>query len=426
MARFPALFLAACLWAIPAVAQISNPTVLDATITPQGRLTLTSATPVLTATVSGATTVYYTPYVGNIVPIYDGVRFVPTQCAEISNVTTASSVGSAGPFAVADNAVYDLYAWNNSGTCTLTRSDYWQQVATVTNTNASPAVFTHNSHGLLAGAPVRLVCIGGGSLSPGFTANTTYYVVSPATNTYDLAATPGGAAINAGGASTCVTSQQATEGIGQAASTTNAITRGTANAQTRTNGILLNTSAFANGPGALRGTYVGSIASNSSGTIDYTFGAAASGGTAAVLNVWNAYNRVATTTKVTDSGTTYTYTTATIRQARASATDQITFLIGLNEETVRASYFAAFQAVAVAGATVSAGLGLDSTTAFTGQRMTMTNAAAAGNVDARGVYTDLQPGLGVHVLSANETGDGTNANTFNVNSTNVLGATVRN
>jgi len=39
---------------------------------PQGRLTLTSATPVTSSDVTAATTVYYTNYVGNLVPVYCG------------------------------------------------------------------------------------------------------------------------------------------------------------------------------------------------------------------------------------------------------------------------------------------------------------------------------------------------------------------
>ena len=40
------------------------------TATPGGRLTLTSNTPVMTGDVSGATTIYYSPYVSNQIPLY--------------------------------------------------------------------------------------------------------------------------------------------------------------------------------------------------------------------------------------------------------------------------------------------------------------------------------------------------------------------
>ena len=41
---------------------------------PQGRLTLQTGTPVMTTTQSAKTTIFYTPYVGNKTPIYDGTN----------------------------------------------------------------------------------------------------------------------------------------------------------------------------------------------------------------------------------------------------------------------------------------------------------------------------------------------------------------
>jgi microcystin-dependent protein len=69
--------------------------------------------------------------------------------------------------------------------------------ATVTITIASPGVVTWNSHPLQNGDPVRLQTTG--ALPTGLAANTTYYVVSAGANTFQLAATRGGAAINTSG-----------------------------------------------------------------------------------------------------------------------------------------------------------------------------------------------------------------------------------
>lgn len=68
--------------------------------------------------------------------------------------------------------------------------------ATVTITVASPAVVTWTSHGLLANTPVVFTTTG--SLPTGITAGVTYYVhpTSILTNSFRIAATPGGAAIN--------------------------------------------------------------------------------------------------------------------------------------------------------------------------------------------------------------------------------------
>jgi hypothetical protein len=94
-------------------------------VLPQGRLTLTTAVPVLTSPVAAATVIYYTPYVGNLVPIYDGAALVNTEFAELSNDLTASSTGKAGPAAATTNSNYDLFVWNDAGTIRLTRGPLW-------------------------------------------------------------------------------------------------------------------------------------------------------------------------------------------------------------------------------------------------------------------------------------------------------------
>lgn len=100
-------------------------TTLSNTVPPQGRLSLATATPVMTTTVSAATTIYYTPYVGSLVPTWDGTNWTLRSCAEITNITSNSSTGNAGPAAVTASSVYDLFVWSNSGTCTLTRGPAW-------------------------------------------------------------------------------------------------------------------------------------------------------------------------------------------------------------------------------------------------------------------------------------------------------------
>lgn len=66
-----------------------------------------------------------------------------------------------------------------------------------TVTIAVPGVVTWNAHGLTAGAKVTLSTTG--ALPTGLVAATTYYVVSPATNTFSLAATRGGSPITTSG-----------------------------------------------------------------------------------------------------------------------------------------------------------------------------------------------------------------------------------
>jgi hypothetical protein len=83
---------------------------------PQGRLTLTSATPILAADVISATAVYYTPYLGNLVPIYNGATMTPTEFAELTLTLSASH---------ALNTLYDVFVFSNSGVLTLVTGPAW-------------------------------------------------------------------------------------------------------------------------------------------------------------------------------------------------------------------------------------------------------------------------------------------------------------
>lgn len=73
------------------------------------------------------------------------------------------------------------------------------RTATVTITNASPAVVSWTAHGLAENAAV--VFTTSGSLPTGLTAGTTYYVKTVLTaDTFTVSATPGGTVINTSGA----------------------------------------------------------------------------------------------------------------------------------------------------------------------------------------------------------------------------------
>jgi hypothetical protein len=62
---------------------------------------------------------------------------------------------------------------------------------------ASPGVITDNAHGFSAGQPWTATTTG--ALPTGLTPGTTYFVINPTTNTYQLALVAGGSAINTSG-----------------------------------------------------------------------------------------------------------------------------------------------------------------------------------------------------------------------------------
>lgn len=290
---------------------------------PQGRLTLTSATPVLTSTVSGATTIYYAYYQGNQVPIYNGTTFLMTTLvSELSNVTTASSVGSAGPAAVTTNSNYDLFVWSNSGTPTLTRGPLW-------------------------------------------TSNT---------------------------------------GRGTGAGTTEL---------QRISGIYTNKVAITNGPGANLGTYVGTVRSNGSSQIDWIIGSTAAGGGAAFLNVWNAYNRVSVRGLVIDSTASWTYSTASYRSADNSTANRVSFVYGLQEDEIDASYYSA-ASDNVGSASMTVAIGFNSVTVPSGRTGIQGVSTAVANNFGGSVGAYAAQPIGFNYMQALEFANTAGAMTWNV------------
>jgi hypothetical protein len=89
---------------------------------PQGRLTLQSGAPVMAITLSGQNVLLYTPYVGDKIPLHDGVSM---------NMTTFIEVGTAmnntidNPSVIGANKVNDWFIWNRSGTVRLVHGPDW-------------------------------------------------------------------------------------------------------------------------------------------------------------------------------------------------------------------------------------------------------------------------------------------------------------
>lgn len=107
------------------VAAIGAASAAQAAAAPQGRLTALTLNPVMTGNTVGATKVYYTPYIGQLVPLWTGASFAPTIFAELSNDLTQAAAGNAGPAAVVANSNYDLFVWLNGVVPTLSRGPAW-------------------------------------------------------------------------------------------------------------------------------------------------------------------------------------------------------------------------------------------------------------------------------------------------------------
>jgi hypothetical protein len=84
---------------------------------PQGYLTPTSGTPIITQDTTGVSAILYTPYVGNIIPIYNGSSFVPTVFSEMTCTLTSSNQSA--------STLYDVFVFSNSGVLTLVCGPAW-------------------------------------------------------------------------------------------------------------------------------------------------------------------------------------------------------------------------------------------------------------------------------------------------------------
>lgn len=83
---------------------------------PGGRLTPSSGDPVITQDQSSKTSIFYSPYIGDQVPIYDGSNFVPITFAELTlALATQHSV----------NEIYDVFVWLESSVITIGTGPAW-------------------------------------------------------------------------------------------------------------------------------------------------------------------------------------------------------------------------------------------------------------------------------------------------------------
>lgn len=110
-------------------------------LTPGGRLTLESGVPVSTSDQTAKTTVYYTPYVHNVINLWDGADWVPTTFSEKSLALGTLTSGQC----------YDVFAYLNSGALAL------ELLAWTNATTRATAVTLQDGRYCKSGAKDRLL-----------------------------------------------------------------------------------------------------------------------------------------------------------------------------------------------------------------------------------------------------------------------------
>jgi hypothetical protein len=283
-----------------------------ARVTPQGRLTLVTGTPVMNANETAKTTIYYTPYFGNMIPIAGA----PTPFAEISAALDATNFLS--------GSLYDLFVFNNAGVITLGYGPAW------TNSTTRSAAIS-----LVNGVWVNSAAI-----------------------------------------------------------------------------TLRNSSSSTTAVAAGQATYVGTVYATANGQTGMNFApAAASGGAAPVLGLWNAYNRVRVTAINQDNTSSWSYSTATWRPADNSTSNRVSWVDGLGHSGVAADY--ACMLVSSSSSVAFIGVDFNSTSAAPAAPSQYAGAGGEGTVLARAVSL---PVMGFNYAQAVEYGAASTTTFDGVNS----------
>jgi len=104
-------------WHVKESSRLNTPTL---SIIPQGRLTSVSGTPILAADSASSSAVYYTPFNGNLLPFYDGNRYVSEEFAELTLTLVSQHLV---------NTLYDVFAFKDGTTQRIGTGPAWSNSA---------------------------------------------------------------------------------------------------------------------------------------------------------------------------------------------------------------------------------------------------------------------------------------------------------
>ena len=315
-------------------------------ILPQGRLTLTSNTPVMLANATSGTIYYdcynggsYVSYYSGSIDTYDkiGSCQVSTVLVDGAVTTTGDNLASGG---INNNAVYDIW-WVHGG--------------------------------------ANRICVANGAAA---------------------SHSGGGWASDTGGSNTARGT-----GYSQLDKTTRPYIT---NANSITN--CWNGSTDYGPVSANQATYLGTFYSTSVGQTKMQFVNIDVSSTPVNIGIWNAYNRVSINSRGYFGTSTWTVSSAVVRQWNNNANAQFQIVSGIAIEGIGTSC-TGFINAALTSSAWSCGIGLDTTTAFSGYNSVMITQSAGAYVGG-GVTDAFSPQIGYHILSLNEN---TNNTTLTVN-----------
>ncbi len=178
-------------------------------------------------------------------------------------------------------------------------------------------------------------------------------------------------------------------------------------ALTKVGGVLMNASAITNGPAASRGVYVGTTRSDASSQLNWVLGGSASGGSPALLNVWNMYNRFDVAARVEDTFTSTTFAAGTA-PFNGSTNNRVSYVVGLAEDPVSA--VGSGYIVPPSSAQAGIGQGFDSTSV--NSALGQVAYSSGGTVGFGLTSTGSFNVIGFHYIQALQTSTAAGANAY--------------
>jgi hypothetical protein len=352
---------------------------------PQGRLTLLSDMPIMGTPTASTPFIYYTPFSGTTLPIWNGSAFDVVDLWDQLPGTTTGTPKDPGP--VGSVAAVDWFVWADS--------------ATVTVSIASPAVVTYNNHGFLAGQPFQFTTTG--TLPTGVSAGTTYYVLSTGltANSFLFSNTRGGTAINAGGSQSgthTLLSRRLTHGPDWVNDKTRALPI------SKFKGVWLNAAALANGPTPpAGGTYVGTTRSIGGGNLAWR-ASSLTPTDPCLLLVYNAYNRVAIVAGRQEPASSWNYNAGALRDSNGSSFNRIWVVDGLGDSYSRVMFGSLVSHDAAGVGQLQIEMLLGEGTPVDGIHRLATTGSGFAGYDTLIASFDVIPTLGVYYAQAKEYG----------------------
>jgi hypothetical protein len=166
---------------------------------------------------------------------------------------------------------------------------------------------------------------------------------------------------------------------------------------------------------ANQATYVGTVVASANGQCQFVFGGSAAGGTAGNFGVWNCYNRVRVASTSSDSNSSWAYTSGGTWRASDNSTGmRTTFVAGLAEDAVNASFLGAGSPDSNTTGIVASAIGVNSVTSPSGMICAVTPGGT--NTVILPVHYSGVPGLGQNYISALELMNNVNAHFYGSNS----------